>query len=651
MKVNQTSIITFLTIFCCFVILVACKEVRKSNGNNMYESEKVEQCRAAYANARKLQKDEKYDQAIKAFKACLLYQSGNKTTCDSLVPTVVNTILQLMNSYQACGRMSECVEYYHDLYTHPTTPMIRKYCMRDVSSVYAYALYRNDNMDEAERMMQKTLTMPYDTPMHERLFRDYSYAAALYYCDPKKQDLVMRYGRIALRESEYCTHTSGAQWLMTVMARSYDRKGEISKAIALYKRAIKVAKAKNDTLGAAYAYLSLSSIFIEWDMPVYANDCASKVIDKLKGVTRYPDIVNTAYIRKADALHALARDDSMYIYLKRARTFCKDLPYVNGMSNIEYLEGVTIVQKCTGDSLLRGISLLKNVVRHNSVENPSAFFALAQAYFRQGDDRQGEAMLDSMYQLLHQSTEPSYISGAYLFAIKHYIRQKDDKNIIRYGKALALEDEFSQNRQIASKLADLIVRTNTEKKEQQLQNYRIKAENSSLKLAVFIYVSLVVVLLAIPIILYRRKMYHAQAVLMKERLDALSYRMQEEMKKYDKTKDKLAELVNSSEKRRNIHNLSADVIKEEGETEFRRHFEILYPQFITELHKRTDNLGRREELVCMLVVLNQDNHQIGDLLNIAYRSVVVAKHRIKQKMQLEADENLDNILKEIIKKN
>lgn len=53
----------------------------------------------------------------------------------------------------------------------------------------------------------------------------------------------------------------------------------------------------------------------------------------------------------------------------------------------------------------------------------------------------------------------------------------------------------------------------------------------------------------------------------------------------------------------------------------------------------------------MLVVLNQDNHQIGDLLNIAYRSVVVAKHRIKQKMQLEADENLDNILKEIIKKN
>ena len=109
--------------------------------------------------------------------------------------------------------------------------------------------------------------------------------------------------------------------------------------------------------------------------------------------------------------------------------------------------------------------------------------------------------------------------------------------------------------------------------------------------------------------------------------------------------------MNSSEKRRNIHNLSADVIKEEGETEFRRHFEILYPQFITELHKRTDNLGRREELVCMLVVLNQDNHQIGDLLNIAYRSVVVAKHRIKQKMQLEADENLDNILKEIIKKN
>lgn len=609
----------------CIVILMSCDRKGTITGATSYHPQTVEQCKDAFAKARLLQKNEKYDSAITYYKKCLKYESADARTRDSLSFCISNALLQMMNSYQACGKISECAECFRQMYQRPPTAMIREYFMRDLCTIYAYALYRNVNVEESKAMIRQALGMHDDHPTHEQLFRDYSFAAAIYYNDPENQKFVMQYGLKALKESEYCEHTSGAQWLITTLAYNYDHKGEIRKAIALHERAIKVAQAKHDTLGEVHAYNALSTIYIEWGLSTYANDCASLAVNKMKGMNRYPDIMSTIYIGKASALSNLERYDSMYVFLNRAKAHCKNLPYGAGMSTIDYLEGRTMTERCTGDSLLRGIAALQTVVRKGIAEKPNALFALAKVYIKLGDNRKGEQMLDSLYNLLHASPEPNYIPGANLFALQHYLKMNDQTNILKYSKGLAAENEFNNDRHTLEKLANLTVQINTEKNEQQLSNYKIRAENERLHLDIYIVMSLVAVILLIPIILYRRKAHRTQLLLMNERFDVLNKKMNEMMNQHQTIKKQYSQMISDQETKQNIDNISAEMLKDIGEMEFRRHFELLYPWFLPQLRKCAQKLGPREELVCMLLALGQDANQIARLLFIEYRSVVIAK--------------------------
>jgi FixJ family two-component response regulator len=91
------------------------------------------------------------------------------------------------------------------------------------------------------------------------------------------------------------------------------------------------------------------------------------------------------------------------------------------------------------------------------------------------------------------------------------------------------------------------------------------------------------------------------------------------------------------------------MLVQKGEEEFRRRFNLLYPTFTKQLHDIAQNLSRKDELFCMLIALGQDSFQIELLLNIAHRSVIMARYRIRQKMQLDSDSNLDDIIKEMLK--
>jgi DNA-binding CsgD family transcriptional regulator len=51
----------------------------------------------------------------------------------------------------------------------------------------------------------------------------------------------------------------------------------------------------------------------------------------------------------------------------------------------------------------------------------------------------------------------------------------------------------------------------------------------------------------------------------------------------------------------------------------------------------------------MLIVLNQDNKEISELLAIAPRSVLMLRHRFRQKIGLTSDNSLENFIEEILR--
>lgn len=71
----------------------------------------------------------------------------------------------------------------------------------------------------------------------------------------------------------------------------------------------------------------------------------------------------------------------------------------------------------------------------------------------------------------------------------------------------------------------------------------------------------------------------------------------------------------------------------------------LNPNFFNELSKQGRNLSIGELKLCALISLNFSNEEISEIMHIESRSVVTKKHRLKKKLGLEKDHNLNEHLR------
>jgi DNA-binding CsgD family transcriptional regulator len=75
---------------------------------------------------------------------------------------------------------------------------------------------------------------------------------------------------------------------------------------------------------------------------------------------------------------------------------------------------------------------------------------------------------------------------------------------------------------------------------------------------------------------------------------------------------------------------------------------MLYPLFLPRLREKVPSVSRREELLSMLIALKQDNRNIADLLAIAPRSVLMLRHRFRQKIGMTTEYSLENFIEELL---
>ena len=111
----------------------------------------------------------------------------------------------------------------------------------------------------------------------------------------------------------------------------------------------------------------------------------------------------------------------------------------------------------------------------------------------------------------------------------------------------------------------------------------------------------------------------------------------------------ICELLNDKDKRQELETLTPTMLQKNGGSKFRQCFELLYPLFLPRLREKVPSITRREELLSMLIVLNQDNKEISELLAIAPRSVLMLRHRFRQKIGLTSDNSLENFIEEILR--
>ena len=110
-------------------------------------------CGSCYANeniyqqARELQRNGKYDEAIVAYKNYLSSPMGDEEISGKELVQYTDALVQLMNTFQSKGDPEGCISALKEVFKE--SPILQKQCLRDFDSVMGYALSRTEKMKEA----------------------------------------------------------------------------------------------------------------------------------------------------------------------------------------------------------------------------------------------------------------------------------------------------------------------------------------------------------------------------------------------------------------------------------------------------------------------------------------------------------------------
>jgi tetratricopeptide (TPR) repeat protein len=600
-----------------------------------------------FGQARKLQRDGKYDEAIEAFRNYLLQPIDEEDFGKEQMVIYTDALVQLMNTYQSKGEPEAFISTIQEIFE--ASAILQKQCLRDYYSVLGYALSRTERMKEAEDTMLKTFTIPLHHATPERYFRDYAYAAAVFYSNPDYQKEVIDWCQEALLQAQLCENTSGKQWVTAMLGSLYKRGGHLNKALELFQQSKAEAQQRGDDLGVLNSLHMLIDLFLYWDVPEYANLYASEAVRVEKSMTaKNPMVSAQTYINKGRALQQLGEVDSVAFFTEKARELCRALPYNSGMVDVDLLHGAYLIAK-GGDSLHLGIQELQRVTQQATVANQAkAYHKLAQTFLKNKQNDLAETALESMYSLLSQTDSPIYIHLDYEPIINHYIESRNQPKVEQYTKMMLREQQALKEKQLNFNLVEAIVEMQTQKQRQELKIVQLEQTNQRLWLLVCVVLSVVSISVIIALLFYQRRQHKIQMKRADEKLTQMVQKLNQTTAEKEVISQEMDSIMSDKDNRQEIETLTPSVLHKNGESRFRQRFDLLYPLFMARLRERVPTITRREELLSMLIVLKQDNKEIAELLAIAPRSVLMLRHRFRQKIGMAVDSSLEDFIEDVL---
>ena len=603
-----------------------------------------------FREARALQRDGKFDEAIVAFKKYLSQPVAEGTLTDEQHTMHIEALVQLMNTYQSKGEPNACISALQEVFN--ASPVIQKECLRDYYSVMGYALSRTERMKEAEETMFRALALPLRRATHERYFRDYAYAAAVFYSNPKYQKEVISWCQEAMLQAEMCKNTSGKQWVTAMLGALYKQNGHLNKALLLFQQSKEEAELRNDELGVLNSLHALVDLFLYWNTPEYANIYASEAIRLEKDmVKKNPMVSAQTYINKGRVLHQLGETDSVFYYTEHARGLCQSLPYNSGLVDVDLLYGTCLTDR-GGDSLLSGVQELERVVRHGTAINKAkAYHQLAQTYLKCENSVMAEAMLDSMYSLLDKNGSTIYIRLDYKPILNHYLASGNSEKIEQYTRLMLQEQQALKEKKLNFNIVESFVDLQIEQKAQELKIVQLREANQRLWFMACMTISVLVIFVIVVVLIKQKKKHVKQMKQADEKFTLLIQKLNQSNNEKEMRVQEIKEFLQHNEKRQQLETFTPSILQTNGESKFRQCFELLHPHFLPRLREKVSSVTSREELLSMLIALKQDNKRIAELLAIAPRSVLMLRHRFRQKIGMTTELSLEDFIEDILEQN
>jgi DNA-binding CsgD family transcriptional regulator len=436
---------------------------------------------------------------------------------------------------------------------------------------------------------------------------------------------------------------------MAMLGSHYKRNGQLNKALELYQKSKEEALHRNDELGALNSLQTLIDLFLYWDVPEYANLYASEAIRLEKDMTiKNPMVSAQAYINKGRALLRLGETDSASYYTELAQEICQPLPYNSGMVDVDLLYGTLMTEK--GEEYAsEGIQKLQRVIHQGTdINRAKAYHQLAQTYLKSKEYSTAEAMLDSMCTLLNQDGALSYIHIDYEPILNHYLKAKNQQQVELFTRMMLREEQAFKEKKLKFNLTEAIVELQTEQERQELKIMQLKKTNQRLWFLICMTISASAIALITMLLVHQKKQHRIQMGKAEEKLNALTQKLNQSNAEKEVRAQEIKEFLSDRDNREELETLTPTILQTDGETKFKQYFELLYPLFLPRLREKVPSITNREELLSMLIVLKQDNKRIAELLAIAPRSVLMLRHRFRQKIGLNTELSLESFIEEVL---
>jgi DNA-binding CsgD family transcriptional regulator/large-conductance mechanosensitive channel len=318
------------------------------------------------------------------------------------------------------------------------------------------------------------------------------------------------------------------------------------------------------------------------------------------------------------------------------------------MVDVNLLYGTLLTER-DSDSLQMGIRELQDVATYGTAVNRArAYHQLAHTYLRLSEENKAEAMLDSMYTLISREDSHPYIRLDYQPIIEHYQRRGDHKMMEQYVGMMLQERQTLTKRRLNYNLVEAVIDLQTEQHRAELKIAQLKQANQRLWLLISVVLSLVIIAIIVYMFINQKREHKVQLKQANDKFTSLMTKLNQTKNEKEKITHEISELLNDKDKRQELETLAPYMLQKDGESKFRKRFELLYPLFLPRLRTKVPTITRREELLAMLVVLKQDNKEIAEILAIAPRSVLMLRHRFRQKIGLTTDHSLETFIDEIL---
>lgn len=609
-------------------------------------SEQYEQAQAMFQKVQGQFRQGDFQQAETGFKKCLSFcQQDQFLGDDSIMEMLPVTMVQLMNTYQAAGQTDECIKCFEGLANSKNTALTRY--SRDIQVLLAYSLSRTNREEEAVRLMDKVLKMPLHKPTPDKLFRDYAYASAVYYCVPEEQGKVFRCGREALRQAKFMKKKVGVQWLVSLMGSLYQRTGDVYKAILMYEEGIEIAGQTQDTLAMVDLNRGLANFLLSWDMTEEAEQYAQASVALLDSMSvSNPSVSATAYVTRTKVADALHQPRQALFYLRKARKASLGMPYNSGPSDVDVMEGTILVRhpkRCA-----EGLNLLRKASRGATFGiKATAYLEMAKCYLGKG-----EAALDSMYAILNQPEHPLVREEAYEYALSHYLKANNAQKVMQYARFASSQKETNQTKEVLKKTVRSLVKLETDKKNEQMKRQVAQMRERTLLYIVSVVLILMLLVGAVLLFVRKRMVYKRKYHLVNKQLDTTQKNL-DQMTKDNRKIEKMLRVMEKPDTEKIKLGVSLpEILMEKGEEQFRKLFNRSYPYFLPALQQQSlSPLTTKEVLLCMLLALKKDNAEISNMLHVVRKSLNMSKYRLRKKFDLGENGTLEDFLQGIMKEN